>query len=147
MAAVYEYVYARRKVAEPIGTVHSPADVAALLCEWVRPTAAENERFVLAVLDTQHAIIGVEELYRGNLAGSSVRVCEVFRMAVRMNGAAIVVAHNHPSGDPLPSPDDIAVSRELVAAGHLLNITLLDHVVLGTDGRSASMRALGYLEV
>ena len=145
MAAIYEYTFRRRKVAEPLGTVRSPADVVALLCEYVRPDAAETEHLVLAVLDTKNAVIGVEELYRGNLAGSSVRVCEVFRTAVRLNAAAIVLAHNHPSGDPTPSSDDIAVSAEIERAGRILDIALLDHVVLGNDGRTASLRALGHV--
>lgn len=145
MAAVYEYVYARRKVAESPGTVRTPADVAAVLSEYVQPDAAESEHLVLAVLDSRNAIIAIEELYRGNLAGSTVRVCEVFRTAVRVNGAAIVVAHNHPSGDPSPSAEDIALTAELERAGRILDIEVVDHVVLGADGRSSSLRALGHV--
>ncbi len=145
MAAIYEFTYRRRKVAETIGTVRSPADVVSLLCEYVNPDAAESERLVVAMLDTKNAVIGVETLYVGNVAGSSVRVGEVFRAAVRLNATAIVLAHNHPSGDPTPSSDDIAVSAEIERAGRILDIALLDHVVLGSEGRTASLRALGHL--
>ena len=146
MAAIYEYRYSRRKVAESPGTVRTAADVAALLCEHVRPDAAETEQLVLAVLDTKNAIIGVETVYVGNVSGSPVRVCEVFRTAVRLNATSMVVAHNHPSGDPTPSQADIEITRELARAGRILDIELLDHVVLGSGGRSTSLRALGFLE-
>ena len=147
MVAIYEYRYSRHKIAEPPGTVRSPADVAAVPCECVPPSSAETEQFVLAVLDTQNAIIRTESLYVGYVAGSPVRVSEVFRTAVRLNATSIVVAHNHPSGDPTPSDADIEITRELARAGRILDIGVLDHVVLGSDGRSASLRALGYLEV
>jgi hypothetical protein len=146
MAAIYEFRFTRRRVAESFGTVRSPADVASLLSEFVRPDTAESEQLVVALLDTKNAIIGVETVYVGNVAGSSVRVGEVFRSAVRLNASALVVAHNHPSGDPTPSAEDVAVTREMASAGRVLDIALLDHVVLGSGGRSVSLRALGYLE-
>jgi DNA repair protein RadC len=142
---VFEYRYARRQVAETISTVLSPDDVARLLCEYVRPDAAESEVLAVALLNVKNAVIGVETVYHGNLAGTTVRVGEVFRSAVRLNAAAIVVAHNHPSGDPTPSADDLAVTAELVRAGRVLNIDLLDHVVLASRSHWLSLRALGVL--
>jgi DNA repair protein RadC len=144
-AAVFEYTFTRRRIAEPVGTIRSPEDVAAILAAYVRPDEAEQERLAVAVLDVKNNVIGVETVYVGNTTGSPVRVGEVFRSAVRLNAAAIVIAHNHPSGDPSPSADDIRLTGELASAGRVLDIDFLDHVVLGSFGRSASMRALGYL--
>jgi DNA repair protein RadC len=89
-------------------------------------------------------VIAERTVYRGNLAGSSVRVGEVFRDAVRRCAAAIVVAHNHPSGDPSPSGEDLRITTELAEAGRLLDIELLDHVIIGR-GRWTSLRAIGAL--
>ena len=145
LAPVFEYTFSRRRIAEPIGTVRDPADVATLLREYVRPDEIEQERLVVALLNVKHAIIGLEPLYVGNVSGSSVRVGEVFRAAVRLNASAIVVCHNHPSGDPTPSADDLAITRDIAAAGRILDIELLDHVILGGEGRTVSLRALGHL--
>ena len=142
---VFEYTFTRRRIAEPVGTIRSPEDVAAVLAAYVRPDEAEQERLAVAVLDVKNNVIGVETVYVGNTTGSPVRVGEVFRSAVRLNAAAIVIAHNHPSGDPSPSADDIRLTGDLASAGRVLDIDFLDHVVLGSFGRSASMRALGYL--
>ena len=145
MPAVFEYTFSRRRIAEPIGTVRSPADAVTLLREYVRPDEAEQERLVVALLNVKHAVVGLELVYIGNASGSSVRVGEVFRAAVRVGASAIVVCHNHPSGDPEPSADDLAVTRDLAAAGRILDIEVLDHLILGSDGRSTSLRALGHL--
>jgi DNA repair protein RadC len=82
----------------------------------------------------------------GNVNSAVVRAAEVFRPAIRDNAPSIIVVHNHPSGDPTPSPEDIAVTRELVAAGKLLGIELLDHVVIGSGNRYVSLneKRLGF---
>jgi DNA repair protein RadC len=84
-------------------------------------------------------------LYRGTTNSAPIRVAEVFRDAVRTNAVGIVVAHNHPSGDPSPSPEDIRVTRDIRSAGALLDIELLDHIVVG-DNRwiSLKLRGLGF---
>ena len=87
-------------------------------------------------------VVAEHTVYVGNLAGSAVRVGEVFRDAVRRQAAALVVVHNHPSGDPTPSADDLRITTELVQAGRLLDIELLDHVVVAAAGW-VSLRALG----
>jgi DNA repair protein RadC len=143
---VFEYRFTRRRIAEPIGTVRSPADVTTLLRDYLQPEEAEQERLVLAFLNVKNEVMGLETLYVGNASGSSVRVGEVFRSAVRLNASALVVAHNHPSGDPSPSREDTSLSAEIASAGRILDIELLDHVILGSAGRSVSLRALGYLE-
>jgi DNA repair protein RadC len=125
--------------------MRSPRDVLAILHEYLRPDEAEQERLVVALLNMRNVVIGIETLYVGNASGIPVRVAEVFRGAVRMNAIALIVAHNHPSGDPTPSSHDVAITAELADAARLLDVEFLDHVILGADGRSASMRALGHL--
>lgn len=122
--------------------IRTPADVAVPLVDAM--AGLEREELRVLLLDTKNVVIAERTVYRGNLAGSSVRVGEVYRDAVRGCAAAIVVAHNHPSGDPTPSGEDLRITAELAQAGRLLDIELLDHVVVGR-GRWASMRALGAL--
>jgi len=104
----------------------------------------EREELRVLLLDTKNVVVAERTVYRGNLAGSSVRVGEVYRDAVRRCAAAVVVAHNHPSGDPSPSAEDLRITAELAEAGRLLDIELLDHLVIGR-GRWTSLRALGAL--
>ena len=145
-AAVFEYTFTRRRIGEPIGRVQDPRDVAEILRTYVDADASEQERLAVAILNVKHEVIGVETVYVGNTSGSPVRVGEVFRAAVRLNASAIVVAHNHPSGDPTPSADDLSITSALAAAGHLLDIPLLDHVIIGTQARWLSMRAIGSMD-
>ena len=105
-----------------------PSDAAYLLMPEIG--MLEREVFVVLFLDTRNRLTGRQMLYVGTLNASQIRVGEVFQEAIRRNAAAIVVAHNHPSDDPAPSPEDVAITRELVAAGKLLDIELLDHLVV-----------------
>jgi DNA repair protein RadC len=122
--------------------IRAPADLAERLVPAMGHLEREELRSVL--LNTKNTVTGMVTVYVGNLAGSSVRVGEVFREAVRMQAAAMVVVHNHPSGDPSPSAEDLRITRELAEAGRLLDIELLDHLVIG-HGRWVSLRALGAL--
>ena len=122
--------------------IRTPTDVAEPLIDAMGTLEREELRVLL--LDTKNVVMAERTVYRGNLAGSSVRVGEVYRDAVRACAAAIIVAHNHPSGDPSPSGEDLRITGELADAGRLLDIELLDHLVIGR-GRWASMRALGAL--
>jgi DNA repair protein RadC len=126
--------------AQPGWRIRSPADVGERLRPAMRHLEQEELRTLL--LNTKNVVTGIQTVYVGNLAGSSVRVGEVFRDAVRCQAAAIVVVHNHPSGDPTPSADDLRITAELAQAGRLLDIELLDHVVIGADGW-VSLRSLG----
>ena len=120
--------------------VRAPGDVAQrLLPEMGR---LEREELRVAVLNTKNVVTALTTLYVGNLARSAIRVGEVFRDAVRRNAAAVLVVHNHPSGDPTPSGEDLRITAELAQAGRLLDIELLDHVVVGRD-RWVSLRAAG----
>ena len=111
--------------------IHSPADAV----DYVRfhMSALEQEELRVILLDTRNQIIGSKTIYQGSLNSSQVRVAELFRHAIRMNATAIIVVHNHPSGDPSPSPEDIAVTRAITQAGKLLDINILDHLVIGAQ--------------
>lgn len=122
--------------------VRSPADLAERLMPAMGHLPREELRSVL--LNTKNTVTGMVTVYAGNLAGSPVRVGEVFRDAVRRGAAALVVVHNHPSGDPSPSAEDLRITRELAEAGRLLDIELMDHLVIG-HGRWVSLRAIGAL--
>ena len=106
------------------------------------PLAQEQLRVLL--LDTRNRVLGQRVVYQGNVSSAVVRAAEVLRPAVLEAAPRLVVAHNHPSGDPDPSPEDAAVTRDLAAAARLLGIALLDHVVIGAD-RAVSLRERGLL--
>ena len=108
-----------------------------------RDGALEREELRVLLLDTKNVVAAQRTVYRGNLAGSSVRIGEVYRDAVRACAAAIIVAHNHPSGDPAPSARTCG-SRRAGRGRPLLDIELLDHLIIGR-GRWTSLRALGAL--
>lgn len=120
--------------------VKTPADAAQLLMPSMSLLEQEEVRVVL--LDTRNRVLGTSMIYRGSLNGASVRVGEVFREAIRSNCASIIFAHNHPSGDPSPSAEDIAVTRALVQAGRLLNIEVLDHIIIAHN-RYISLKEQG----
>ncbi len=120
--------------------IHSPKDAADLVLYEMG--ALEQEYLRVMVLDTRNHLMAIDEVYHGSLNASTVRVGEVFKGAIRRNAAAILVVHNHPSGDPTPSPDDVALTRALVQAGKLLDVEVLDHLVVGR-GRYISMKEKG----
>jgi DNA repair protein RadC len=120
--------------------IRAPSDAAHILMPSLGHL--EQENFVVLYLDTRNRVIDREMLYKGSLNTSLVRIGEVFRGAVRRNCAAVIVAHNHPSGDPNPSPEDVALTRRLVEAGKLLEVDVLDHVVIGHN-RFVSLRERG----
>ncbi len=109
--------------------VRSPLDIANLVKAEMRALGQEHLRVLL--LNTKNQVVASHDVYRGSLNTAVVRVGEVFREAVRQNSAAVVIVHNHPSGDPTPSPQDVELTREVVAAGGLLDISVLDHLIIG----------------
>ena len=121
--------------------VRSPGDVAQMLLAEM--SHLEQEHFRVLFLDTRNRVLDAQTVYVGSLNASHIRVAEVFREAVRRNCAAIICVHNHPSGDPSPSPEDVAVTRQLVAAGKLLDVEVLDHLVIGGPTRFVSLRERG----
>lgn len=124
-------------------TVHSPADAAALV--QYEMSALEQEEMRVILLDTRNRVIGITQVYKGSTNSSQVKVNELFKAAIRNSAVSIIIIHNHPSGDPTPSPDDVAVTRAIVQAGKLLDIDVLDHLVIG-HGRFVSLkdRGLGF---
>ena len=123
--------------------VSSSADVAHLLLPEMMWLSQESLRVLL--LNTRNYVMGVREVYNGTVNSAEVRVAEVFRDAVRENCKSVIVVHNHPSGDPTPSREDVQVTSKLFEAGKLLDVELLDHVVLARDGYvSLKERGLGF---
>lgn len=125
----------------------SPDRIADLLREENR--FYEVEHFQIVLLNTRRKLIRIEQVSQGTLDTLLVHPREVFKLAIIANAAAVVLVHNHPSGDPAPSEADIKVTRDLIRAGQLLKIEVLDHVILGrrTDQRDqdyVSLRELGY---
>lgn len=120
--------------------IQAPEDAANLL--MYEMGALDQEHLRVLLLDTRNRLIRVVEIYRGSLNASMVRVGEVLRDAVQENAAAVIVAHNHPSGDPAPSPEDISLTRTIIDAGNLLDIEVLDHLVIG-KGRFVSLKRSG----
>ena len=120
--------------------VKSPADIAPLLIAEMGHLDQEHLRTVL--LDTKHRVQAIHTVYIGSLNASLIRVGELFKKALERNSAAILLCHNHPSGQVDPSPEDVLVTREVIAAGKLLDIDVIDHLILAS-GRWLSMRERG----
>ena len=125
-------------------SINSPADAAALVLYEM--SALEQEHLRVMLLDRRNRVLETVEVYKGSVNSSQVRVGEIFKEAVRKNASSIVVIHNHPSGDPMPSPDDVAVTRAIVQAGKLMDVDVLDHLVIG-QGKWVSLkeRGLGFV--
>jgi DNA repair protein RadC len=138
VAAAFELARRTAREDPPLHpAVRSPGDIARLLQADLE--SLPHEELHLLVMDTRHRVLTATMLYRGSVNAAPGRVAELFREAVRMNATAIAVAHNHPSGDPAPSRDDVEFTKAVVAAGELLDVSVLDHVVFG-HGRYVSMR-------
>lgn len=123
--------------------IRAPEELAALL--MVEMGHLDHEEFRVVLLDRKNRIQRIHTLYVGSIDSMVVRPGEVFKAAVRRNSASIIIAHNHPSSDPHPSPEDIMLTRQLVDVGAMLSITVLDHLIIG-GGRWVSMqqRHLGF---
>ena len=133
----------RRQVSlhpEDRAVIRSLEDVANLMAAEM--TILDQEHLRVLLLDTKNHVTGVSEIYIGNVNSSVVRPAEVFRQAIRDNAPAIIVVHNHPSGDPTPSAEDGAITAQLRASGELLGIELLDHIILGAQ-RHVSLKEQG----
>jgi len=121
-------------------TVTSPADAANLL--MTEMSLLEQEHLRLVLLDTRNHVLATPTIYVGSLNTSVVRVGELFRAAIKENAAAMIVVHNHPSGDPSPSPEDVRVTGQIVSAGKLLDVDVLDHIIIGRQ-RFVSLKERG----
>ncbi|HEY7025032.1 MAG TPA: DNA repair protein RadC [Candidatus Limnocylindrales bacterium] len=125
---------------DPGWAVRSPRDVADRLLQEM--AALEREELRVLLLNTKNVVMRETTVYVGNVSAAIVRVAELFRDAVRIHAAGVILVHNHPSGDPEPSADDVHLTAEAVAAGRLLDVPVLDHVVLARDGH-VSLRDRG----
>ena len=130
-----------RRVSSPdprdLPTINQPGDIAALFSAWM--AYQEREELHVVLMNTKNQVIGTSKLYEGTVNSALVRPAEVFSGALKRNCPAIAVVHNHPSGDPTPSDEDIETTSKLAEAGDLLEVELVDHVVIG-HGKSLSMR-------
>ena len=122
--------------------IRTPDDVAALLMPRFRYETKES--FIAILLSTKNHVLKTAVISVGSLNASIVHPRELFREAINASAAAVILAHNHPSGDPAPSPEDVSLTRKLVDAGKLLDIPVLDHIVLG-DGKYISFKEKGIL--
>ena len=123
--------------------IRSPQDVASLL--MIEMGHLENECLRTVLLNTKNHVLAMPTIYQGSVNQMGIRVGELFREAVRHNATAMIVVHNHPSGDPTPSPEDVAVTRTLVEAGKMMDIEVLDHLVIGKQKFvSLKERRLGF---
>ena len=112
--------------------MRAPRDVAdRLLSEMA---GLEREELRVLLLNTKNVVVRASTVYVGNISAAIVRVAELFRDAVRIQAAGVILVHNHPSGDPEPSTDDVHLTAEAVAAGRLLDVPVLDHIVLAREG-------------
>ena len=128
---------------EERATVRSPQDVSNLLLAEMGLLEQEHMRVLL--LNTKNQVLAMPEVYKGSVNTTQVRLSELFREAIRAVCPAIIVVHNHPSGDPTPSHDDIEMTRQLIEAGKLLDIDVLDHIVIASQGVvSLRERGLGF---
>ena len=123
--------------------VRYPIDAVPMLAEYIGER--DREVFVIAMLTIRHRVLGLHTVSVGCLTSSLVHPREVFKPAILAGSAALLLAHNHPSGDPEPSAEDVSLTRRLGSAGALLGIEILDHVVLGEGGRYVSLKERGAL--
>lgn len=123
-----------------VKVIGSPKDVSNLLMEQMR--FLDREFFQIVLLNTKNHVLGVELIAIGSLNSAIVHPREIFKVPIQRSAAAIVLVHNHPSGDPAPSPEDISVTKRLVEVGEVVGIQVLDHVIIG-DNQYVSLRELG----
>ena len=123
--------------------IRTPADAANLLMPEMGLLEQEQMRTIL--LDTKNRVIAIPTIYVGSVNTTMIRVAELFREAIRRNCPSLIAVHNHPSGDPTPSPEDVAVTRQIVEAGKLMDVEVLDHLILGQQKFvSLKERGLGF---
>lgn len=120
--------------------INSPEDAANLVLYEM--AALSQEELWVIYLDTRNRVLKISKIYRGSLNSSQIRIAELFKEAITTSAAQMIVIHNHPSGDPTPSPEDIAITRAIVSAGKLLDIEVLDHLVIG-QGKYTSLKQRG----
>ncbi len=129
---IYRITLVRERTVEHYGTLRTSTDVCQFLREYL--AGVDREHFVELMLDKKNRVIGLNTVSVGSLDSSIVHPREVYKPAILSNAAALIFGHNHPSGDPAPSPEDRAMTARLVECGKLLGIQVLDHIIVG-DGK------------
>ena len=122
--------------------VHAPEDVHKIIAAEYADAVVETA--MMLALDTKNKVIGVFTISTGSLNASIIHPRDVFQRAILVNAASVILVHNHPSGDPTPSPEDVKLTKKLVEAGRAMDITVLDHVICG-EGNFVSLRERGQL--
>lgn len=130
------------KIGDEPYVIHSPEDAANYLRDL---SILDQEHFEVIFLNTQNIVISRKNVFKGTLNSSIVHPREIFREAVRVSAASIIVSHNHPSGDVQPSREDIEVTKRLVDVGKLVGIEVLDHIIIGHEGKYKSFKEMGDL--
>lgn len=125
-----------------ISSINSPADVSKLLMAEMRYLKQEEFRVVL--LDAKNRVVCIEMISRGSFNSSIVEPSDCFRKAIKLGCAAVILTHQHPSGNPAPSKDDVAITTRLVKAGKIMGINVLDHVIIGA-GKYISLKEKGLI--
>lgn len=123
---------------EQVDIIHGPEDVARYM--FPRIGREQKEHFIVILLNTKNHIIGYKVISVGSLTASVVHPREVFEVATKNHAASMIIGHNHPSGDPSPSREDIAITRRLVQAGEIMDIKVLDHIIVGRNNRYKSLK-------
>lgn len=124
--------------------ISSPKDAAGLGQRFLEE--ADREQVIVCCLDNKNAPININVVSMGTLNTSLIHPREVFKTAIMSNAASIVLFHNHPSGDPEPSQEDISITKRIADAGTLMGIELLDHIIIGLEGRYLSLKEHGHLK-
>ena len=145
---VYDVPVARLQLvmegpANPHKALNCPAEVAALVADYL--AGADREHFVAVLLDAKNHVLCITTVSIGTLSSALVHPRELYKAAILANAASVIVAHNHPSGDPTPSAEDLALTKRLTEAGQLLGIPILDSVTIGCAGRYHSAKEAGLL--
>ena len=122
--------------------IHAPEDVHNIIAAEYADAVVETA--MMLALDTKNKVIGIFEISRGSLNASIIHPRDIFQRAILVNAASVILAHNHPSGDPTPSPEDVALTKKLAEAGRVMDITVLDHVIVG-EGVFVSLKEQGAL--
>ena len=139
---IYKIKMIKEDTVEYSDTIKSPADVAKLARDVLEMHEMAEENFIILCLNTKNKIAGVHTVSIGSLNASIVHPREVFKAAMLNNASGIICLHNHPSGDPEPSREDIEITHRLDNAGNILGINVLDHIIIG-DGRYISLKEQG----
>jgi DNA repair protein RadC len=135
----------RLRVAEPLGTASSPLEAVTILRAIFATLDADREHFVILALDAQNHVLGFKVVATGGATSTNVDAKTLFRDALLLGAVSLILAHNHPSGDPRPSRDDIALTRKLVDGGKLLDIVVRDHIVVGAGSAYVSLQERGLI--